>query len=237
MLPNVAHKALILQQYRAEVTRCMASSLQSERLYVDGPVGRLEGVLEQPGDESPVAACLVLHPHPQYGGTLENKVAHTLARTFVRTGCAALRINFRGTGASDGEFDGGDGETLDAGAALAYLGERFVDTPLWVAGFSFGAAIAIRLAASNPVAGLVSVAPAVRRFASGLERQPDCPWLVVQGDRDELVAVDDTIDWLNTLTPGPELLVVEGAEHFFHGRLNDLREAVAAFIGPRLPSD
>ena len=93
-----------------------------------------------------------------------------------------------------------------------------------------GAAISVRAANETEVQGLVSVAPAISRFASGLDRQPRCPWLVIQGDEDELVDVDETIDWFNHLDPGPELLVMEGAEHFFHGRLVDLREAVANFV-------
>ena len=81
------------------------------------------------------------------------------------------------------------------------------------------------------MAGLISVAPAVSRFASGLETQPACPWLIVQGDQDELVDIDALIDWMNELEPGPELLILENAEHFFHGRLMDLREVVSAFVG------
>jgi hypothetical protein len=162
---------------------------------------------------------------------MHNKVAHTLARTFLRMGFAALRFNFRGTERSDGHFDEGVGELDDALAALGWLRERFPTAPVWLAGFSFGAAIAVRAATVASVSGLISVAPAVARFADGLDGQPDCPWLVVQGDEDELVGVDETIDWLNTLQPGPSLQIFDGAEHFFHGRLIDLREAVTAFVG------
>ena len=101
---------------------------------------------------------------------------------------------------------------------------------MWLAGFSFGAAISVRAAVASPVDGLVSVAPAIYRFAGNLDGQPDCPWLIIQGDEDELVEVDETIEWVNSLEPGPELLLLEGAEHFFHGRLNDVREAVTEFV-------
>ena len=164
---------------------------------------------------------------------MHNKVAHTLARTFVRLGYAALRFNFRGTEESAGRFDDGVGELDDALAAIDWLRDTVPVTGLWLAGFSFGAAIAVRAAAESPVDGLVTVAPAVSRFASGLATQPRCPWLVIQGDEDELVSVEETVDWVNGLEPGPELLVLPGAEHFFHGRLTDLRELVAEFVTRR----
>ena len=197
---------------------------------LSGPAGDLESILEVPADDVVVGAAVICHPHPQHGGTMHNKVAHTLARAFVRSGFAALRFNFRGTEGSSGSYDNGVGELDDALAALDWLAGQYPQLPLWLGGFSFGAAIAIRAALERPVDGLVSVAPAVYRFAGGFEKQPECPWLVIQGDEDELVEIDETITWFNDLSPGPELLVLPGAEHFFHGRLNDLRTAVMEFI-------
>ena len=208
----------------------MAQSPKTEKLFIAGPVGRLEAVYELPRQDEPAGAVVVCHPHPQHGGTLHNKVAHTLARTFVRDGFAALRFNFRGTEQSEGRFDHGVGELDDAAAALRWMRDRHPQTSMWLAGFSFGAAIAVRLAAVEDIDGLISVAPAVARFGAGLERQPDCPWLILQGDEDELVSVEEIIDWMNTLEPGPELRVFDGAEHFFHGRLTDLRDAVSEFV-------
>ena len=161
---------------------------------------------------------------------MHNKVTHTLARSFVRAGFAALRFNFRGTEGSAGQYDEGFGELDDALAAFAWMREKYPHGPIWLAGFSFGAAIAIRAAVATEVSGLISVAPAIYRFAGNLEEQPRCPWLILQGDEDELVRVEETIDWVNSLDPGPELLIMPGAEHFFHGRLNDLREAAMNFI-------
>ncbi len=208
----------------------MAKPPNTEKLFLDGPAGRLEAILETPGDARLDGLAVILHPHPQHGGTMHNKVAHTLARAFVRRNHAALRFNFRGTEASEGEYDAGKGELDDALAAIEWLKSRQPGLPMWLGGFSFGAAIAIRAAIATNVDGLVSVAPAVSRFANGLDTQPDCPWLVVQGDEDELVDIDETIDWINGLEPGPEFLLFEGAEHFFHGRLVELREAVDAFV-------
>ena len=209
----------------------MSQTPQSEKLMLQGPAGKLESILDLPGNGEIRAVAVVCHPHPQHGGTMHNKVAHTLARSFVRSGFATLRFNFRGTEGSEGHHDNGVGELDDALAAIAWMAERYPDSPLWLGGFSFGAAIAVRAAVTLEVSGLISIAPAVYRFAGNLEGQPACPWLVIQGDEDELVEVEETIDWLNKLEPGPELLVVPGAEHFFHGRLNDLREAIVEFVG------
>jgi alpha/beta superfamily hydrolase len=210
--------------------KLMAKPPKSEKLFIDGPVGQLEAVFEAPSDADLTGTVVVCHPHPQHGGTMHNKVAHTLARAFVRMGFAALRFNFRGTEKSEGHFDEGVGELDDALAAIDWMRAKRPGSGLWLAGFSFGAAIAVRAAVEREVDGLVSVAPAVSRFASGLRTQPQCPWLIVQGDEDELVGVEETIGWVNSLQPGPELLVLAGAEHFFHGRLVDLRDAVTRFV-------
>ena len=137
-----------------------------------GPAGSLEAILETPADDTVSGAAVVCHPHPQHGGTMHNKVAHTVARAFVRCGFAALRFNFRGTEGSEGQFDGGKGELDDALAAIDWLQARYPAAPSWVSGFSFGAAIAVRAAVTRDVDGLVSVAPAIHRFAGNLAEQP-----------------------------------------------------------------
>jgi alpha/beta superfamily hydrolase len=208
----------------------MSQQPRPERLFIDGPEGRLESILELPAEPLSLGSVVVCHPHPQHGGTLQNKVAHTLARAFVRIGFTALRFNFRGTGQSAGEFDDGHGELDDAIAAISWMRDRDPTAAVWVAGFSFGAAIAVKAAVATQVDGLISVAPAISRFASGLTTQPQCPWLIVQGDQDELVDVEETVAWVDSLDPGPELLIINQAEHFFHGRLVELREAVAEFV-------
>lgn len=213
----------------------MAKPPVSESLVLDGPAGALQAILELPRDAEVSGCAVVCHPHPLHGGTMDNKVAHTLARSFVNSNMAALRFNFRGVGESDGSFEDGKGELQDALAAIDYMRRRNPDLPLWMGGFSFGAAIAIRAAVEVPAAGLVSIAPAVARFASGMTSQPACPWLIVQGDADELVSVDDTIEWVNGLEPGPELQVFEDTDHFFHGRLVRLRDAVEAFVTRSAP--
>ena len=210
---------------------------RSQATSIAGPVGQLEAIVEVPADEQPLGAVVVCHPHPQYGGTMHNKVAHTLARSFVKLGFAALRFNFRGTEGSEGSYDDGVGEVDDALAALNWVRQEYANVPIWLAGFSFGAAVALKAAVVEAVDGLITVAPAVSRFANGLETQPQCPWLVVQGDQDELVDIDETIEWFNSLAPGPELAVLSEAEHFFHGRLVELREIVTEFVQKKAGED
>ena len=201
-----------------------------QQILLDGPAGRLEALLESPHPAAPTGCAVVCHPHPLHGGTMQNKVAHTLARAFLGVGFAALRFNFRGVGESDGRFDDGNGEVADALAAVEWLRSELPELPLWVSGFSFGAAMAVRAAVECEPNGLVSIAPAVSRFARDLPVQPTCPWLVLQGDQDELVDIEETIDWFNGLDPGPELEVFPDTEHFFHGKLVLLRDAVEDFV-------
>jgi len=208
----------------------MAKLPKPQRMSLDGPAGKLEALLETPQETTLAGCALICHPHPLHGGTMQNKVAHTLARSFTGQGFVALRFNFRGVGESAGEFDDGRGEHDDAIAAVQWLRGHYPELPLWICGFSFGAAMAIQAAAQCAPAGLVSIAPAVNRVAGTRSQQPDCPWLIVQGDQDELVDIDRTIAWVNELDPGPELQVFAETEHFFHGKLVLLREAVGAFV-------
>ena len=126
---------------------------------------------------------------------------------------------------------GSEGEVDDLLSAIAWVRDRFPGLPLWLAGFSFGGAIAIHAAIKVSPAGLVTVAPATYRFAGDASTYPTAPWLIVQGDKDELVDIDETVEYVNSLEPGPQLAVFPDAEHFFHGRLVELRHTVEAFIG------
>lgn len=202
----------------------------SEKLIIKGPAGRLEALLETPKDTAPVGSAVVCHPHPLHGGAMNNKVTHTLSRAFGNCNLISLRFNFRGVGQSDGAFDDGRGEVDDVLAAVAWMRDRGRGLPLWLAGFSFGAAMAVRAAVESDPAGLVSIAPATSRFGGAMSKQPRCPWLIIQGDKDELVPVEETIGWVNDLQPGPELEIFPDTEHFFHGRLVRLRDSVEDFI-------
>ncbi len=208
-----------------------------EPVEIAGPAGLLEAVVEDPSPgTAPPAFLVVCHPHPLHGGTMSNKVVTTLARTAHAQGVPSLRFNFRGVGASEGAFDEGRGETQDALAVVAFGRQRWPDAALWLAGFSFGGVVALRASTTRgvgTVGKLVTVAPALgRNFGSVREISiPGCPWLVVQGDADEVIDGALVIDWAGQLDPAPRLEVLPGVGHFFHGHLPALQGVVAGFLG------
>ena len=203
---------------------------------IDGPAGPLEARVEEPRAGSPVAvAGVVCHPHPLYGGTMQNKVVHTLARAMQELGAPTVRFNFRGVGSSAGHYDAGRGELEDALAVAAWARAHWHCDALWLAGFSFGAAVALQAAAIVKPLALVTVAPPVGRILAHDTAHPRCPWLVVQGDADELVDFANVRSWVASYDEPPELVVFEGVEHFFHGRLGELRSAVSGFLAGKTP--
>ncbi len=204
-----------------------------ERIEIAGPAGVLEALLEQPDTgtvAAPTSFGVICHPHPLFGGTMTNKVVHMLARSCHERGVPTLRFNFRGVGGSAGVHDEGRGEVDDALAVVARGRELWPGAALWLAGFSFGAWVALRAAAPAAAARLVTVAPPVGRWDFSGIPTPSCPWLVVQGDRDELVDAAKVEAWAREQQPRPQLALLPGAEHFFHGRLHDLRDAVSGFL-------
>ncbi|TLY56266.1 MAG: alpha/beta hydrolase [Gammaproteobacteria bacterium] len=208
----------------------------AERLSLAGPAGPLQALIETAVTEvegpQPVSAfAVVCHPHPLYGGTMDNKVVYTVARALEQLGAPAIRFNFRGVGASAGSYDEGRGETADALAVIAYGRRRWPHAALWLAGFSFGGAVAVGAAARAGPQRLIAVAPGITTIALTDAAPPACPWLIVQGDADEVVPPQAVRAWVDTLSPAPELRVLHGAGHFFHGRLNELRDVVLAFMG------
>jgi alpha/beta superfamily hydrolase len=205
---------------------------------IDGPAGPLEARIEDPArDRSPPAVGVVCHPHPLHGGTLQNKVVHTLARAMQELGVPTVRFNFRGVGASAGHYGGGVGEFEDALAACAWARERWQCPTLWLAGFSFGAAVALRAADDARPAALVTVALPIGRIVVAPVARPDCPWLVVHGSRDELVDTADLRRWVAEFDDPPQLVELPDAEHFFHGALGELRAGVRRFLESLLPQD
>jgi alpha/beta superfamily hydrolase len=201
-----------------------------ERVTLSGPAGDIEARIERPRDPGSVAAFgVICHPHPVYGGTLENKVVYTLARAFHDLGVPTIRFNFRGVGKSAGSFADGVGETEDTLAVVAAGRQKWPDAAPWLAGFSFGGAVAVRAAAQANPQALVTVAPAIRRISLDGVAMPTCPWLIVQGDKDELVNHAEVTEWASKLPHSPEIVLLPGVEHFFHGKLNELRDAVTAF--------
>ena len=207
---------------------------RAEALMIEGPAGGLEALLEQPLADlqhaAPAAFGVICHPHPLYGGSMQNKVVHTLARACQERGMPTLRFNFRGVGASAGSYDEGRGETQDTLAVIAAGRARWPHAALTLAGFSFGAVVSLMAAAAAAPSRLISVAPAVARFGLASMARPACPWLIVQGDADEVVDAREVQAFAASFSPPPQLVLLAGVGHFFHGRLDQLRDAASAFL-------
>ncbi len=189
--------------------------------HIEGPVGNLETVLNPPSG-TVRGLALIAHPHPLYGGTLDNKVAQTLATTFAQLGHMAVRMNFRGVGASAGQFDEGRGETDDWLAVHAQMRQRYPQGPLFLAGFSFGAYVMSALAQRLQCQQLVLVGPAVRAFPMPTVAAST---LIIHGELDTTIPLKDVLEWA---TPQDlSLVVVPGADHFFHRRLHHIKTWVS----------
>jgi len=203
--------------------------MHHERVLLDGPVGKIEVFVEP--QEAPRGIALVAHPHPLFGGTADNKVVTTLARAFRELGYATLRPSFRGVGGSQGDHAHGVGETDDLAAVHAYARWRFGRLPLALAGFSFGAYVAIRLAAqlagNDPAERLVLVGTAAGHVEGARRYEPEAvaaDTLVIHGANDATVPLANVLAWAEPLEL--PVVVVPGADHFFHRRLHIIRDIV-----------
>jgi len=203
--------------------------------FIPGPLGRLEAKIgiNPAGGNHPIG--IVCHPHPLFQGTMNNKVITMVIRAWQALGFNTLRFNFRGVGESYGVYGEGEGEIEDLSAVLGFVRQNHPHSPIWLAGFSFGAYIALRIAATDPeIAGLISIAPALRLFDFKQFGLISCPWLIVQGDQDEVTEPLQVASWYQTLIAEktglqPELVWIPGASHFFHGHLVGLRQLLQAF--------
>lgn len=205
----------------------MATAPVKQKLIIPGPAGSLEALLETPAKVAHNRIAVVCHPHPLYQGTMHNKVVHALARSMNDLGMAALRFNFRGVGASEGHYANGEGEVEDLQAVANFVQTEWGEQSLWLLGFSFGAVIAARAAMSLDAAQLITVAPAVNLLGAQLQQAPEMPWLIVAGEEDDIVPLATVKAWAKGLQPKPEVIVISGAGHFFHGRLVLLRKLLS----------
>ena len=209
-----------------------------ERILIRGAAGDIEVAAHLPREARAIA--VVAHPHPLFGGTMDNKVVTTLERAFRGRGAGTFRFNFRGVGASSGKHDEGRGETADLLTVVEHAARSLGPLPLWLAGFSFGGAVALRASASVDFARLVLVAPALRRLTGhglGEPPDPDDPDLgapgrhshentvVVHGDEDETVPLADSFAWARAREVA--VVVIPGADHFFHRKLHVIRDMVS----------
>lgn len=215
----------------------------SARQNVAGAAGTIEVATQVP--DSTRAVAVIAHPHPLFGGSMDNKVVTTLAKAFVESGAATYRFNFRGVGSTQGAHDEGRGETDDMLRVIEHAQSEWKSLPLLLAGFSFGGAVATRASARTDFDQLVLVAPGFRRFTEhGFAEAPDprdaslgppglhttANTIVIHGDLDETVPLSDSIAWA-TVREVP-VVVVPGGEHFFHRKLHILREIVTRWIRP-----
>ncbi len=200
--------------------------MQHQRLFLDGPVGCLQA-LYRPLDK-PRALVLVCHPHPQYGGTMRNKVVYWMARAFENRGCSVLRFNFRGVEQSEGVWDEGRGEAEDAASALNWLNTQIPDAPLWLAGFSFGCYAGLRAARKDMrVERAFAVAPAVNHWDFSFMQGELRPVTVVSGTADEIVPYVAVAAAVKIL-PNAHLHTVRGTGHFFPEHRAQLEQALLA---------
>ena len=198
-----------------------------------GPAGRLEALLDEPTGRAPRAVAVFAHPHPQYGGTMHTKAVYQGAKGLARIGCAVLRFNFRGVGRSDGAFAAGPGEKEDFSAALDYMAAKYPGTPLWAAGFSFGSWVALEVgAADDRVSVLIGIAPPVATSVSGMDYEfPNTlastkPKFFVQGEADEVCPLEGMWQFYGRLEEPKELVVIDGADHLFEGKTQEVGEAL-----------
>jgi len=208
--------------------------MPEQKLMITGPAGELEALWAQPQawrESDPVAVCC--HPHPLHGGSMQNKVVHTLAKSFLALGSAVLRFNFRGVGESEGVFAQGEGEQADLLAVVNWLRQHYPSAPLWLGGFSFGAFVAAMTHAQIQAQRLLLVAPAVDMYPQmqGVTIEIR-DWILVQGGQDEIVSPIAVTAWLKRQEHKPRLIWLEDAGHFFHGQLTRLQQRILASWKP-----
>jgi alpha/beta superfamily hydrolase len=210
---------------------------EHSEFFLRGPAGAIECAVDAPKkDEQLPATVIICHPHPVHGGTMRNKVVTIIERSMRELGLRTVRFNFRGAGESEGEYDDGYGETDDLFAVTEWVRRTRPDDDLWLGGFSFGSYVAIRAALNLNIHQLISIAPPVGRYPFDTLHHPECPWLVIQGDEDEVVNIDAVRQWVNSIDPSPELVVMKEADHFFHRRLMDLRGLLKNGVLNQLPA-
>jgi len=207
-----------------------------ENFLIQGPVGVLEALtvvppahpiddpLDQGQARSPIA--VICHPHPLHGGTMSNKVVHIIATSFTDMGIPTLRFNFRGVGQSQGRFDHGRGEVDDLIAVTEWFKHHYPDAPLWLAGFSFGAFVAYQTQHRLDAERLLLIAPPINMYDFGEADPVTIPWMVMQGGKDDLVPAQEVSKWVHQQPNPPQFEWIADAGHFFHGRLNKIRDSV-----------
>ena len=200
-------------------------NIHSQKFYLDGDAGKMQCLLDLP-DAAPRGIALVAHPHPLYGGTMENKVAQTLARTFVTLGYAVARFNFRGVGESEGVYDDGKGEVDDMAIMYEHMRARYPDLPVTLAGFSFGTFVQAQFALRLEAEGHAPERLVLVGTAAGKWPMPPVPQdtILIHGEQDDTITMQQVFDWARPLDI--PVIIIPGADHFFHRRLGHIKNLV-----------
>ncbi len=209
----------------------MSAQHESRNFFLAGPAGRLEAILWSPSAGSPRLAALVCHPHPLFGGTMHNKVVYQAAKSLDALGLPVLRFNFRGTGLSEGKHDLGVGEREDVRAALDFLAAEFPNIPLLVAGFSFGCWVGLRVGCEDArVSALIGLGAPVNNADFSYLAKCEKPKLFVHGENDQFGDAEKLKSMVASLPGENKVVVVEAADHFFVGKLDQVNRAIAAWM-------
>jgi uncharacterized protein len=201
---------------------------------IAGPAGRIEVLLDEPEshDQEIRAAVVFAHPHPLYGGTMHTKVVYHAAKALKGIGCSVLRFNFRGTGRSEGSFEGGQGELDDFRAALDFMHVRHPSSRLWAGGFSFGAWIALTFGANDPrVTTLLGIAPPLGDYSFETVATSPKAKFFIQGERDDICPLRQMREFYARASEPKELVVVDAADHLFDGRVSEVADAIEDLLG------
>jgi alpha/beta superfamily hydrolase len=213
----------------------MTTQHTSRNCFLDGPAGRLEGILWSPSAGTPALAAAVCHPHPLFGGTMHNKVVYQAAKSLDALGLPVLRFNFRGTGLSEGKHDRGDGERGDVRATLDFLAAEYPGIPLLVAGFSFGCWVGLRVGCEDArVTALIGLGAPVNNADFSYLAKCEKPKLFVNGSNDMYGAVDILRSVVANAAGENEIVVVDEADHFFAGKLDQVNRAITAWVAQRV---
>ncbi|MFK5914334.1 MAG: alpha/beta hydrolase [Woeseiaceae bacterium] len=194
---------------------------------IKGGAGDIETLLSRTDtttDKSPIV--IISHPHPLYGGSMTNKVVHILAKAFSELNAITVRFNFRGVGKSEGKYDEGMGEAEDLQLIAEKLKQWRPNAPIWLAGFSFGAYVTTRAQAKIAPEKLILVAPPVSMYPFDELAEIKIPWMVIQGGQDEVIDARAVKEWVTQRPNQPEFVWMEDASHFFHGKLNEIKQAL-----------
>ena len=195
--------------------------------FITGNAGDIEVLITRPATVTEFSPIVVIsHPHPLYGGAMTNKVVHILAKTFSELGAITVRFNFRGVGKSEGEYNDGIGEAEDLQILVEELKHWRAKSPIWLAGFSFGAYVTVRAQTVIKPEKLLLVAPPVSMYPFAELAEITVPWIVIQGGRDEVIDAAAVKNWVSQRPNQPQFIWMEEAGHFFHGKLNEVKEAL-----------